>query len=112
MVDSVIMGVRRLFSRGGQNFPGGSKNILFAYKMPENIQFSFKKVKKTYYFGQPRGGGQCPLLPSPADAHANHLKFQEKTYYGSLVLQMNSNLRSPLSLSTFTESAKDVIHRW
>jgi len=24
------MGVRRLFSRGGQNIPGGGKNILFA----------------------------------------------------------------------------------
>ena len=26
----ISMGVRRLFSRGGQNFPGGGKNILFA----------------------------------------------------------------------------------
>ena len=25
-----ITGVRRLFSRGGQNFAGGAKNILFA----------------------------------------------------------------------------------
>jgi len=32
------MGVVRLFSRGGQNFPGGSgKNIQFALKMPQNI---------------------------------------------------------------------------
>jgi len=37
--------------------------------MPENILFSFKKVKKhTILAGQ--GGGKCPLLPSPADAHA------------------------------------------
>ncbi len=43
--------------------------------MPKNIVFSFKKVKKTYCFGQPRGGGgpgggdKRPLLPSTADAH-------------------------------------------
>jgi hypothetical protein len=40
------MGVRRLFSRGGQNFLGQGKNILFPQKMLKNILFSFKKVKK------------------------------------------------------------------
>jgi len=50
------MGVRRLFSRGGQNFPGGAKT----YYLP------LKHLKT--YFGRP-GGGKGPLLPSPADAH-------------------------------------------
>jgi len=45
----IRMGVRRLFSRGGQNFPGGAK---------------------TYYFGQPEGV-KGPLLPSPADANGH-----------------------------------------
>jgi len=49
------MGVRRLFSRGGQNFPGG-KNIIFALKMLNNILFSFKKVEKH-------------TILTPADAH-------------------------------------------
>jgi len=61
-------------------FQGGGKNILLAQKMPENILFSFKKVKKhtifiqksqkTYYFGRPGGRGQVPPLALPADAHA------------------------------------------
>jgi len=50
------MGVRRLFSRGEQNFPGG-ENILFALKTPKYILFFSKKSQKTYYFVQPRGGG-------------------------------------------------------
>jgi len=50
------MGVRRLFSRGGQNFPRGG--------------------------GQKHSGGgeKVPLLPSPADAHAptpTLLKYQD-----------------------------------
>jgi len=56
------MGVRRLFSRGGQNFPGGQKHTI-GLKMPENILFSFKKVKKhTILAGQ---GGQVPPLALP-----------------------------------------------
>ncbi len=60
------MGVRRLFSRGGQNFPGGAggKNILFALRMPKNILFSFKKVKKhTILVGQGGGGASAPSYP-------------------------------------------------
>jgi len=64
------MGVRKLFSREGQNFQGGGKNILFALKMLKNILFSFKKVEKhTILASQEGPGGNCPLLPSPADAH-------------------------------------------
>ncbi len=62
------MGVRRLFSRGGQNFPGGPKTSYLAKKMPKNIPFSPKKVKKSILFLSDKGG-KCPLLPSPADAH-------------------------------------------
>jgi len=40
--DKTSMGVRRLFSRGGQNFPGGGA--------------------KTYYFGRP-GGSRAPSCP-------------------------------------------------
>ena len=62
--DTFTMGVRRLFSRGGQNFPGGAKT----YYLP-------KKHPKRYYFGRPRGG-KGTVLPSPADAHDLHLKLQ------------------------------------
>jgi len=49
--------MRAKFSRGG------GKNILFALKMPKNILFSFKKVKKhTILVGQ---GGQKPPLALP-----------------------------------------------
>jgi len=54
------MGVRRLFSRGGQNFPGGGDKTYY---------FSSKKVEKhTILAG--RGEGKGPLLPTPSDAHA------------------------------------------
>jgi len=61
--DPVDMGVRRLFSRGGQNFPGGGgKNILFALKTPKNILFSSKKSQKhTILAGQ--GGSRAPSCP-------------------------------------------------
>jgi len=55
------MGIRRLFSRVGQNFPGG-QNILFAQKHLKDTIF-LKKVQKTYYFGCPgRRKGQGPPL--------------------------------------------------
>jgi len=57
------MGVRRLFSRGGQNFPVGGKNILFALKMPKNIIFSTKKVENILFC--PAKGGQVPPLALP-----------------------------------------------
>ncbi len=67
------MGVRRLFSRGGQNFPGGSGVGEKTFSLPKNTLFSFKKSQKhTIQAGQ--GGGKCPLLPSPADAHENNQK--------------------------------------
>jgi len=64
----VSMGVRRLFSRGGQNFPGGAKTYYLPKKHLKTYYFPLKK-SKTYYFGRP-GGVKGPLLPSPADAHA------------------------------------------
>jgi len=57
------MGVRRLFSRGGQKRTICLKNA-------KKQLFSFKKVEKHTMGGGGGGGGKCPLLPSPADAHA------------------------------------------
>ena len=57
------MGVRRLFSRGGQNFPGGGAKTYYLPKKHLNILFSSKKVKKhTILAGQ---GGQGPPLALP-----------------------------------------------
>jgi len=39
--------------------------------MTINILFSFKKVEKHTILASQGGGGKCPLLPSPEDAHAN-----------------------------------------
>jgi len=49
------MGVRRLFSRGGRNFPGGGKNILFASK----------SLKHTFWpaMGGPGKGASTPSCP-------------------------------------------------
>ncbi len=62
------MGVRRLFSRGGQNFPGGGQKHTICLKIPKNILFSSKKKSKNILFW-PARGVKGPLLPSPADAH-------------------------------------------
>ena len=66
------MCVVRLFSRGGQNFPGGGggKNILFAQKTLKKILFYSKKCKNILFGSARGGGGKGPLLPSPADAHS------------------------------------------
>jgi len=54
------------FPGEGKIFQGGHTISL---KMPKNIQFSFYKVKKHTILSGQGGGGKCPLLPSPADAH-------------------------------------------
>jgi hypothetical protein len=50
------MGVRRLFYKGGQNFPGGAswggpggKNIMFVLKMPKTYYFISKKSKNILF---------------------------------------------------------------
>jgi len=53
------MGVRRLFSRGGQNFPGGQKHTIC--KKPLKILFS-STMSKNILFWTVRGGGQGPPL--------------------------------------------------
>jgi len=55
------MGVRRLFSRGGQKFAGGQKHII-CLKMPY-ILFSFKKSKNILFWSAK--GGQVPPLALP-----------------------------------------------
>jgi len=61
------MGVRRLFSRGGQIFQGG-KNILFVLKMPKTCYFLFKKSKNILFRPAKREGGwQVPPLALPCE---------------------------------------------
>jgi len=78
------MGVRRLFSRGGQNFPGGAKTYYLPKKHQKHTIF-LQKSQKTYYFGWPGGGVKGPLLPSPGDAHA-----LMKLTAGGIMLNSNS----------------------
>jgi hypothetical protein len=61
-----IIGARlQTFFQGKAKFSRGTKT----YYLPKNILFSFLKVEKhTILVGQ-GGGGKCPLLPSPAEAH-------------------------------------------
>jgi len=63
------MGVRRLFSRGGQNFPGGGAKTYYLPKNAPKHTIFFQKSRKTFYFGWPRGGGarapSCPPLRTP-----------------------------------------------
>jgi len=60
------MGVRRLFSRGGQNFPGGGPKHTICLKNALKHTIFIQKSRKTYYIGRPRGGGrQVPPLALP-----------------------------------------------
>jgi len=56
------MGVRRLFSRGGQNFPGGAKTYYLPKKTPKNILFSSKKSQKHTILAS-QGGSRAPSCP-------------------------------------------------
>ena len=64
------MGVRRLFSRRGQNFPGGGQKNTICLKSTQKDTIFLEKSRKTYYFGRPRGD-KGTVLPSPADAHGH-----------------------------------------
>ncbi len=70
--DIDVMGVRRLFSRGGQKFSRGARTYFSPKKQQKRYYFSPKSLK-TYYFwpalASQGGGGKSPPLPSPADAH-------------------------------------------
>jgi hypothetical protein len=64
------MGVRRLFSRGGQKFSKGGQEPTFCQKNNKKYIFFPKKSKNILALaGHGRGGGQEPPLPSPVDAH-------------------------------------------
>jgi len=52
------MGVSILFSRGGQNFPGGQKHTI-CIKNTKNILFSSKSQKNTILVSQ--RGARAPL---------------------------------------------------
>jgi len=68
------MGVRRLFSRGGQNFPGGGgKNILGICLKSTKKQFFSKKVKNMLFCLAKGGGCKSPAPSYPADTHAHSL---------------------------------------
>jgi len=71
------MGVSILFSRGGQNFPGGQKHTI-CIKNTKNILFSSKKPKKILFWSAREGQG--PLWPSSADAHGGE---QLRSYRGN-----------------------------
>ncbi len=63
-------------------------NILFSFKRPKNILFSIKKAKNIPTWpAKGEGGGKCPLLPFPADAHVLAAKFA----HPSVVLNLARN---------------------
>ncbi len=55
------MGVRRLFSRGGQNLPGGgAKSYYLPKKCPKTYYF-LSKQSKIILFWPAKGGQETPL---------------------------------------------------
>jgi hypothetical protein len=57
------MGIHRLFTRGGQNFPGGQTHIICPKNALKHTIF-FQKSQKAYYLDRPRGGASAPSCPS------------------------------------------------
>ncbi len=55
------MGVRRLFSRGGQKFSRGGQEPNFCLKKQQKRYYFSPKKSKTYYFWPARGGARAPL---------------------------------------------------
>jgi len=71
------MGVRRLFSRGGQNFPGGVKHtICLKITQKDTIFLEKSKKKHTIFPGQ---GGQEPPLALPCGRP--WISYLEITYF-------------------------------
>jgi len=60
----ISMGVRRLISRGGQNFPGGGAKTYYLPKKWQKHTIFFQKSQNTYYFDRPRGASapSCPPM--------------------------------------------------
>ena len=68
----IIHGRPQTFFQGRAKFSRGAKTYYLPKKHKNRYYFS-QKSQKTYYFGRPGGGGgKCPLLPSPADAHGKY----------------------------------------
>ncbi len=91
---ALAMGVRRLFSRGGQNFSRGGQEPTFCLKTMKKILFFPKKSKNILFlagFGRPGGWGggvQEPLCPPPADAHG-FVKVQFFLFFRSRNYSLN-----------------------
>ncbi len=78
------MGVRRLFSRGGQKSSRGGQEPTFCLRNNKKDTIFLKKSLKTYCFwpalaGQ--GGGKSPSLPPPPDAH---VRSSQKAFAGHI----------------------------
>jgi hypothetical protein len=97
------------FPGEGKNFPGGQEPT-FCLKNDKKILFFPNKSLKTYYFWQALAGqrGKAPLVPPPADAHAeNLLKFRKiKSWTAKVqflpILQIktkkSANIQQPIEL--------------
>ncbi len=80
----MYMGVRRLFSRGGQNFPGGPGTINML-KMPKTYNF-FKKVENILFLSAKGGRGGGGQLALPADAHLKVARISNQYVTTSLII--------------------------
>jgi len=67
-VEVYVHGRPQTFSQGRANFSGGLGQT-FPKKCLKTYYFLSKKVKKRFILAGQGGGGKCPPLPSPADAH-------------------------------------------
>ncbi len=80
------MGVRRLFSRGGQKLSRGGRTYFLPKKQRKKILFFPKKSKNILFLaslGRPRGGGArappCPPLRTPMYKYLKRVCTSDKS---------------------------------
>jgi len=64
-IEDVYMGVRRLFSMGGQNFPGGAGGRGQKHTICLKTCYFHSKKSKNILFWPSKGGGRVPPLALP-----------------------------------------------
>ena len=118
----VVMGVRRLFSKGGQNFPGGGAKTYYLPNIHLKRYYFPQKETKNILFWPAKEGARapsCPPLRTPmvVVAHTVRLHFKYKKgrraqNMGCTSVLINKNSFLLVNLSTMLNCDLQFILYW